>query len=296
VESDSCLTVPTKAGTGDNGSFHSLNLSSFHEIDECPYFFSDGHKKYQVLIRKDYHFLVMANPVRHSAEVVWNRCRQRSIDERNHIATANDRLALKIAHRMAGQCAEPIEDLIQMARIGLLKAAAKFDPTKGAAFSSFAVPYIQGEIQHFLRDHWGSVKVPRRTFETAARVRKVQRDLKGLGRTADTQTVAVALGMSNAKWRWVEQATQRQPVASLDEMLHPDESDDLEGLEQDALRKSALQQVAKLPRLKRECVVEFYFKQLSEEAIARRHSLSVVDVQALLKEAIAHLQAQLNEA
>ena len=68
----------------------------------------------------------------------------------------------KEAHHWVNQCAESYEDLLQVGCIGLIRAIERFDTTKGSAFSSFAMPYIRGEIQHYLRDRSYSVRIPRR--------------------------------------------------------------------------------------------------------------------------------------
>ncbi|HEY9621560.1 MAG TPA: sigma-70 family RNA polymerase sigma factor [Crinalium sp.] len=234
-----------------------------------------------------------------SVESAWASRRQRiSIQERNRLATQHDKLALKIAHRMAGQCAESLDDLAQIARIGLLKAIEKFDSSKGVAFSSFAVPYIQGEIQHFLRDHWGQLKVPRRTFEKVGIIKRDHRKLQSLGRTVELDEIAAAHGVSQDDWRWMVSAVQRKPLASLDDITYHDPADlemD-EELSQGDLRQALFKELAKLPKLKRECVLEFYFEQLSEEAIARRHKLTPLEIHSLLEQAISQLQAQLRDA
>lgn len=232
-------------------------------------------------------------------ESAWRSRRQggrSSVRDRNSLAHQNDKLALKIAHRMAGQCAEEVEDLAQIARIGLLKACAKYEPDKGVAFSSFAVPYIQGEIQHFLRDHWGTVKVPRRAFETAAKVKAIQKTFAKSGREVDAAKVASALGICSEKWRFIAEATQRKPVASLDEMLTPlADEDDSEQCDREALRSELLKRVACLPKLERECLIEFYWGQLSEDAIARKHRTTAEMVHRLLEQAMADLLDQLKD-
>ena len=57
---------------------------------------------------------------------------------------------------------EPLEDLVQVGNLGLLKAAEKYDAARGTAFAAFAVPVIVGEIKNYFRDHGWSVKIPRK--------------------------------------------------------------------------------------------------------------------------------------
>lgn len=230
------------------------------------------------------------------AESIWSEYRNtKSRQLRDRLLRQNDKLALKIAHRMSGECAEPIEDLAQIARIGLVKAIERFDPEQCVAFSSFAVPYIRGEIQHFLRDHWHLLKVPRRAFETVGKVRKVQRQLDSMGRAVSAEQVAAAMGIDTVKWQWISEAVQRKALVELEDSLHLAEEDDAEAVSRLALHKEILRKVALLPKLKRQCLIERYFSQLSEETIARKHKLTVPQIQQLLNEAIADLQAQFEE-
>ncbi|MBE9178619.1 sigma-70 family RNA polymerase sigma factor [Oculatella sp. LEGE 06141] len=246
---------------------------------------------------------------RMATEQVWSRYRKVATRRaelttlRNNIATANDKLALKIAHRMAAQSAEPIDDLIQLARIGLLKAVEKFDPTKGVAFSSFAVPYIQGEILHFQRDHWSHVKVPRRSREFFARVKATQRKLAAKGQTVDAEKIAIslllngryatqeAIAAARGKWQQIQEECERKPLLTLDEVLHHSGADELEDESEDeALRKEVRQNLAKLPDRLRRCIVERYFDDLSEEQIAKQQNVTVDVVQSWLNEGLQRLR------
>jgi len=70
---------------------------------------------------------------------------------RNQIMELNFGLVKKEAYHWVNQCNESFEDLLQVGCIGLIRAIERFDLEKGNAFSSFAIPYIRGEIQHYLR-------------------------------------------------------------------------------------------------------------------------------------------------
>lgn len=227
-------------------------------------------------------------------EKTWHEFRQtRSIRLRNKIATENDGLCFKVAHRWVNHCAEPLDDLAQLGRIGLLKAVERFDPTEGVAFSSFAIPYINGEIQHFLRDHWGSVKIPRRAFEQVAKVKKTQTKMAAAGRVITLDEAAAACGLSHSRWQWVSEATQRKQLATLDEILElADESDPMEWQQ---IHQYLLKAIAKLPSLQRRCLTEKFFNLLSEEAIAKQEQTSVAQIQTLLENAITKLRSELQE-
>lgn len=82
--------------------------------------------------------------------------------ERNKFILKNLNLARKVAHTHSRKCWEPYEDLEQVAVIGLIKAADNFNPNLGA-FSSYAIPKIDGEIKHYLRDK-SLLKIPRNLY------------------------------------------------------------------------------------------------------------------------------------
>jgi RNA polymerase sigma-B factor len=85
-------------------------------------------------------------------------------------------LARKLARRYAG-AREPLDDLVQVASIGLVKAVDRFDPSREIAFSSFAVPTILGELKRYFRDLGWSVHVPRGAQEMALKVEQARQQL-----------------------------------------------------------------------------------------------------------------------
>ena len=73
-----------------------------------------------------------------------------SAEVRNELVKLNFGLVRKEAYYWINQCHESYDDLLQVGCLGLIRAIERFDISKGHAFSSFAIPYIRGEIQHYL--------------------------------------------------------------------------------------------------------------------------------------------------
>lgn len=105
-------------------------------------------------------------------------------------------LARKLARRYQG-AREPLEDLVQVASLGLVKAIDRFDADRGTAFSSFAVPTILGELKRYFRDLGWAIHVPRGAQERALKVEEVQRKLTvANGRTPTVLQLAEYMELS----------------------------------------------------------------------------------------------------
>ena len=226
---------------------------------------------------------------RRNAELLSAYAANPTIELRNRIATINHRLALSVAHREKGRRVLDVADLEQLASMGLIKAIEKYDPSKGAAFSSFAVPFIRGEIMHFCRDHETTVKVPRRWREQADSVRKAQKDLLEQGREVSTLDVALSMGFTAQKWREIEQATSSHKLVSLDDEEALEIAD--EGIENtDCVEDAIVCGLQLLPEQQRACIVEKFWGQLSNSMIAVRHGLTTSEVTQLINDGIKRLR------
>jgi RNA polymerase sigma-B factor len=134
-------------------------------------------------------------------------------------------LARQLARRY-GRTTEPFEDLLQVASIGLLKALQGFDPERGKAFSSYAVPTIMGELKRYFRDRTWSVRMPRSLQELAIRVEDARDRLSGeLGRSPSIAELAHAAGASEEDILEALQAGDAYHATSLDAQ-RTDEDDD----------------------------------------------------------------------
>jgi RNA polymerase sigma-B factor len=121
---------------------------------------------------------------------------QRDARARERIVERFTPLARKLALRYAGY-SEPMDDLVQVAMLGLLGAIDRFDPVRGIRFSTFAVPTILGELKRHFRDHCASIHLPRAEQERAMRVQRAQEELTtSLGRAPTIAQVATRLGVA----------------------------------------------------------------------------------------------------
>ena len=139
---------------------------------------------------------------------------------RNILVEKNAGLVRHIAHQYKLKCSEPYEDLEQIGYLGLIRAIEKFSPRQGCAFSSFAVPYIRGEILHHLRDKANSMRIPRRWQELYSKGKKIRKDLElSLQKTPKEEEIATALKISLAEWYECQIAQTSKLMLSLDSNL-----------------------------------------------------------------------------
>ncbi len=140
-----------------------------------------------------------------------------SVELRNKLVQLHTGLVRKMAHKFSHQCNEPYEDLEQIGYFGLIRAIERFDPSQGYAFSSFAVPYIRGEMLHFLRDRSTLLKIPRRWQELYNEGQKVRKQLAELfGRPPKDMEIAEELNVSLQEWQETKLAVQNRMPLSLD--------------------------------------------------------------------------------
>jgi RNA polymerase sigma-B factor len=143
---------------------------------------------------------------------------------RNRIVQLNVGLVRKEVHHWMQQCTETYDDLLQVGCLGLIRAIERFDMSKGHAFSSFAVPYIRGEIQHYLRDKSPSVRIPRHwlTLQRQA-TKEIQKLQQSLNRHPSDVEVASALKISVTEWQEIKLACRNRAPLSLDAPVQDDE-------------------------------------------------------------------------
>lgn len=222
---------------------------------------------------------------------------------RNQLVNLNIGLVRREAYHWKNQCQESFEDLMQVGSIGLINAIERFDVSKGNAFSSFAVPYIKGEIQHYLRDKSPTVRMPRAWLTTYNQGCKIIRNKRTeTGREPSSQEVADELGISVSEWYDIKLACQNRSPISLDTPV--DQSEDsstsigdlvtdhkyqsFQLAQEDSIR---LQQALDLLEDRTREVVEFVFlKEFTHREVAETLGISAVTVSRQLKKGITALK------
>jgi RNA polymerase sigma-B factor len=128
--------------------------------------------------------------------------------------------ALPLAHQIARRyvrSGEQFEDVLQVARFGLVKAVSRFDPDRGVAFSTYAVPTMVGEIKRHFRDNGWAVHVPRSLQERALKVEQAEKTLSGrLGRAPTVSELAELLELGQEEVLEAMEAATAYDSRSLD--------------------------------------------------------------------------------
>jgi RNA polymerase sigma-B factor len=197
-------------------------------------------------------------------------------------------LVQSVARRYAGS-GEPVEDLVQAGAIGLIKAVDRFEPKRGLALSTLAVPAIEGEIRHHLRDRAPLVRAPRPVRELDARLRAAETELRRAGRdTPTTDELAAAVGAPRQAVLEALAARSAVTPAQLPEVQdRHDNHDDSHARVILARGWPALH-----PRERR--VLELrYFEDLTQAQIARELKLSQAHVSRLIEGALQRLRTEL---
>ena len=215
------------------------------------------------------------------------------------LVSRNLGLVRSLVRRFTGRGADP-DELYQVGLIGLYKAILAFDPAFGTAFSTYAVPKIEGELRRYLRDS-GSIRVSRTVYERASLLRRAESELSfRLGRAPRLSELSAALSLSPSEI--AETELYFRGVDSLDREVGEDASplgDLIPGGEggDEVLEKLSLKEaVDRLPDREREVIGLLFYRGLTQTQAARLLKTSQVQISRIRKKALLLLRELLREA
>jgi len=227
-------------------------------------------------------------------------------------ARARERLVkmyLPLAEHMARRFqhrGELLDDLVQVASLALLKSIDGFDPNRGAAFTSYAIPMIVGELKRHFRDKGWDVRVPRRLQELRLEITKVSDDLaQRLGRSPTVADLAAHLDVSDEEVIEALDCAQAYRALSLHAPVSGDESggeliDLLGGIDPEMAtvedRAALRPALARLPEREQRIIAMRFFGNMTQSQIAAEIGISQMHVSRLLTHALSVLRTGLAPA
>jgi RNA polymerase sigma-B factor len=231
------------------------------------------------------------------AEVEVLFARMPDPDARDEIATRFVPFAEYLARRFVGR-GEAIEDLTQVATIGLLNAIDRFDPDRGVQFSTYAAATIVGELKRHFRDKGWSLRVPRRLQELAVRVNRALPELtQTLGRSPTIPELAEHLEVGTDEIAEAMDAVQAYSAASLDAPSGEDAKSPIDSLGDDDPSIARLDEwstiapaVAELSPRDRRVLFLRFFRGLTQSEIADDVGVSQMHVSRILTQTIEKLR------
>src|SRR5690349_23161944 len=160
---------------------------------------------------------------------MWRAARGGDLAARDRLI----RMHMPLARSLAAQyrhVREPLDDLVQVANLGLVKAVDRYDPARGVAFTSYAVPTILGELKRHFRDRTWSIHLSRRMQEQIVRVETIGEDQRQrLGRWPTVREVAAVCDLTVEEVTEALLAAGASRLASLDAPLLREDADDALG-------------------------------------------------------------------
>ncbi|MFG2192113.1 SigB/SigF/SigG family RNA polymerase sigma factor [Streptomyces sp. NPDC048639] len=204
---------------------------------------------------------------------------------------------IPMAERLARQFrnrGESLEDLEQVAALGLVKAVIRYDPARGTAFESFAVPTVVGEVKRHFRDHMWGLHVPRRVQELRNRVRTAYRELSHSldGRGPGVEELAEYTGLTEDEVRTGLEALDSFTTLSLDASSSGSDedgfalvdviSDQEPGYDRIIDRESLKPQLALLSEREREILYLRFFRDMTQSRIADHLGISQMHVSRII--------------
>jgi len=200
---------------------------------------------------------------------------------------------------------EALDDLTQVARLGLMNAINRFDPAKGPSFIGFAIPTMMGEVRRYFRDYSWGMRVPRRLRELHVQISRTTADLvQKLGRAPTASELSEVLGVPHQEIVECLVARDAYQLESLDAPIGADGSgktrvvaDGLGGtdpqIDHITNREAVRTLIAALPQREREVLHMRFFESMTQSQIAEQIDVSQMQVSRILASTLQCLRDQL---
>ncbi|GAA3050909.1 RNA polymerase sigma factor SigF [Streptomyces glomeratus] len=220
---------------------------------------------------------------------------------RNTLIEMNMSLVRYAAGRFRSRGPEEMEDIVQVGMIGLIKAIDRFELTREAEFTSFAIPYIVGEIKRFFRDTTWAVHVPRRLQEARVQLAKATEELRTrLDRDPTVKELSELMSLSEEEVVEARLASNGYNSSSLDAAINGSEDgesalQDFIGTEDAALElvedfHALAPMIAELDERDRKLLHMRFVEELTQAQIGERLGVSQMHVSRLLSRCLARLR------
>ncbi|MER6222718.1 RNA polymerase sigma factor SigF [Streptomyces sp. 900105755] len=220
---------------------------------------------------------------------------------RNTLIEMNMSLVRYAAGRFRSRGPEEMEDIVQVGMIGLIKAIDRFELSREAEFTSFAIPYIVGEIKRFFRDTTWAVHVPRRLQEARVQLAQATEELRTrLDRDPTVKELAELMSLSEEEVVEARLAANGYNSSSLDAAINGSEDgesalQDFIGTEDAALElvedfHALAPMIAELDERDRKLLHMRFVEELTQAQIGERLGVSQMHVSRLLSRCLARLR------
>lgn len=217
-------------------------------------------------------------------------------------------LVKRVARTLARRSTDPVEDIIQVGSLGLVKAIRSYDPKVSKNFKSYATYLITGEIRHYLRDKATMIKAPRAIQELAYRVHKLTLEMiEEMGEKPTDKEIAKKMELPVDKVQEAIDADRRKSIVSLDQLVFQDDDDycswgdrladfsfeNMQKLIEDRMLLAESLQL--IDPFYRELIDLTYFQDMSQIEIARKMGMSQMQVSRKIKKALKVLHDVIKE-
>ncbi|MFF7238886.1 RNA polymerase sigma factor SigF [Streptomyces collinus] len=220
---------------------------------------------------------------------------------RNTLIEMNMSLVRYAAGRFRSRGPEEMEDIVQVGMIGLIKAIDRFELSREAEFTSFAIPYIVGEIKRFFRDTTWAVHVPRRLQEARVQLARATEELRSrLGRTPTVKELSELMSLPEEEVQEARLAANGYNSSSLDAAISGSEDgetvlQDFIGTEDQALElvedfHALAPLIAGLDERDRRIIHMRFVEELTQAQIGEHLGVSQMHVSRLLSRTLARLR------